>query len=51
MRKILMKYMTKYSTLNEEQQQAIVEEIEIEEFKKERFSLDKEMFQLNVTLY
>lgn len=34
MRNILMKYMTKYSALNEEQQQAIVEEIQIEEFKK-----------------
>lgn len=34
MRKILMKYMTKYSTLSEEQQQAIVEGIQIEEFKK-----------------
>jgi len=32
MKKILMKYMSKYSTLNEEQQQAIVEEIQIEEF-------------------
>ncbi|MGE7695504.1 Crp/Fnr family transcriptional regulator [Lysinibacillus sp. NPDC094177] len=34
MRKILMKYMTKYSSLSEEQQQAIVEGIQIEEFKK-----------------
>ncbi|MEY9971613.1 hypothetical protein ABH966_001986 [Lysinibacillus sp. RC46] len=29
-----MKYIREYSTLNEEQQQAIVEEIAIEEFEK-----------------
>lgn len=34
MKKILMQYMTKYSTLNEEQQQAIVEEIQIEKCGK-----------------
>ncbi|MGG0238151.1 Crp/Fnr family transcriptional regulator [Bacillus rhizoplanae] len=34
MEKILMKYLTKFTTLNEEEQKAIVKEILIEEYKK-----------------
>ncbi|SDY92683.1 cAMP-binding domain of CRP or a regulatory subunit of cAMP-dependent protein kinases [Bacillus sp. 166amftsu] len=34
MKKILMKYMTRFTTLNEEEQQAIVEDVQIEEYKK-----------------
>ncbi|MEH7460189.1 Crp/Fnr family transcriptional regulator [Bacillus sp. JJ1127] len=34
MKKILMKYMTRFTTLSEEEQQAIVEDIQIEEYKK-----------------
>lgn len=34
MEKILIKYMKKYSTLSAEQQQAIIDEIETEEYKK-----------------
>lgn len=34
MKKILMKYMNRYTTLSEEEQQAIVEDIQIEEYKK-----------------
>ena len=34
MKKILMKYMTRFTTLSEEEQQAIIDEIQIEEFKK-----------------
>ncbi|MFD1850635.1 Crp/Fnr family transcriptional regulator [Oceanobacillus bengalensis] len=34
MKEILMKYMAKYTSLNEEEQQAITEEIIIEEFEK-----------------
>src|SRR6476620_5333474 len=34
MKKILMKYMTRLTTLSEEEQQAIIEEIQIEEYKK-----------------
>ncbi|MGM0882402.1 MAG: Crp/Fnr family transcriptional regulator [Bacillota bacterium] len=34
MKKILLKYMTRFTTLNEEEQQAIAEEILIEEYKK-----------------
>ncbi|MGG0274923.1 Crp/Fnr family transcriptional regulator [Bacillus rhizoplanae] len=34
MKKILMKYMTRFTTLNEEEQQAIVKDILIEEYKK-----------------
>ncbi|PFA22807.1 MULTISPECIES: Crp/Fnr family transcriptional regulator [Bacillus cereus group] len=34
MKKILMKYMTRFTTLSEEAQQAILEEIQIEEYKK-----------------
>lgn len=47
MRRILFKYLTKFTSLNEEEQQAIVDNILVEEYKKEQFSLDKEMFQLN----
>lgn len=46
-----MKYITRFTTLNEEEQQAIVEDVKIEEYKKEQYSLDKEMFRLNVILY
>ncbi|MFD3449778.1 Crp/Fnr family transcriptional regulator [Microbacteriaceae bacterium 4G12] len=34
MEKILMKYMDKFSTLNKEEQQTIVEDVQIEEYKK-----------------
>lgn len=34
MEKILMKYMTRFTTLSAEEQQAIVEEIQIEEYTK-----------------
>ncbi|MDM5186855.1 Crp/Fnr family transcriptional regulator [Bacillus sp. DX4.1] len=34
MKKILMKYITRFTTLNEEEQQAIVEDVKIEEYKK-----------------
>ena len=34
MKKILMKYITRFTTLNEEEQQAIVEDVQIEEYKK-----------------
>ena len=34
MKKMLMKYMTRLTTLSEEEQQAIIDEIRIEEFKK-----------------
>lgn len=34
MKKILMKYMTRFTTLNEEEQQAIVEDVQIEEYKR-----------------
>ncbi|PEE35591.1 Crp/Fnr family transcriptional regulator [Bacillus pseudomycoides] len=34
MKKILMKYMTRFTILNEEEQQAIVEDVQIEEYKK-----------------
>jgi hypothetical protein len=34
MKKILLNYMTRFTTLNEEEQQAIAEAILIEEYKK-----------------
>lgn len=34
MKSILLKYLARYTTLNEEEQRAIVEDIRIEEFKK-----------------
>ena len=34
MKEILMKYMTNLTTLSEEQQRMIVEELQIEEYKK-----------------
>ncbi|MGY3414340.1 hypothetical protein ACVWY4_000505 [Bacillus mycoides] len=38
MKEILMKYMTNLTTLSEEQQRMIVEELQIEEYKKEQCS-------------
>ncbi|WP_257351513.1 Crp/Fnr family transcriptional regulator [Pseudalkalibacillus decolorationis] len=34
MKKILMKYLTRFTTLSEEEQQSVVEEVQIEEYKK-----------------
>lgn len=47
MKEILFKYMTKFTSLNEEEQ-AIVKGVLIKEYKKGPFSLDRERFPLNV---
>jgi CRP-like cAMP-binding protein len=39
MKRILLKYMTKFTSLNEEQQQAVTEGVLIEEYKKGAYLL------------
>ena len=51
MNEILLKYLNQFTTLSEEKKQAILEDLHIENYKKELISLDKAMFPQNVTSY
>ena len=50
MKSILYKYMSKFTSLTEEQQLTIANEIKSTNLKKEQSFLDKEMFLLNAIL-